>query len=38
MQLLNWFSWMKEVAMCNNNLRLKSPPKVNRPLEFIDAL
>ena len=25
MQLLKWFSLMKEVVMCNNNLRLKSP-------------
>ena len=24
---------MKEVVMCNKNLRLKSPLKVNRPLE-----
>ena len=26
---------MKEVVMCNKNLRLKSPFKVNRPLELI---
>ena len=32
MQLLKWFSLMKEVVMCNKNLRLKSPLKVNRPL------
>ena len=25
MQLLKWFSLMKEIVMCNNNLRLKSP-------------
>ena len=25
MQLLKWFSLMKKVVMCNNNLRLKSP-------------
>ena len=31
MQLLKWFSLMKEVVMCNKNLRLKSPLKVNRP-------
>ena len=37
MQLLKWFSLMKEVVMCNKNLRLKSPLKVNRPLEFIKA-
>ena len=24
MQLLKWFSLMKEIDMCNNNLRLKS--------------
>ena len=30
-------SLMKEVVMCNKNLRLKSPLKVNRPLEFIEA-
>ena len=24
-------------VMCNENLRLKSPIKVNRPLEFIEA-
>ena len=29
---------MKEVVMCNKNLRLKSPLKVNRPLESIEAL
>ena len=23
--ILKWFSLMKEIAMCNNNLRLKSP-------------
>ena len=37
MQLLKWFYLMKEVVMCNKNLRLKSPLKVNRPLEFIEA-
>ena len=37
MQLLKWFSLMKEVVMCDNNLRLKSPLEVNRPLEFIEA-
>ena len=37
MQLLKWFSLMKEVVMCNKHLRLKSPLKVNRPLEFIEA-
>ena len=37
MQLLKWFSLMKEVVMCNKNLRLKSPLKVSRPLEFIEA-
>ena len=31
------FSLMKEVVMCNKNLRLKSQLKVNRPLEFIEA-
>ena len=36
MQLLKWFSLMKEVVMCNKNLRLKSPLKVSRPLEFIE--
>ena len=25
MQFLKWFSLMKEIVMCNNNLRLKSP-------------
>ena len=25
MQLLKWFSLVKEIVMCNNNLRLKSP-------------
>ena len=25
MQLLKWFSLMKDIVMCNNNLRLKSP-------------
>ena len=25
MQLLKWFSLMKEIVVCNNNLRLKSP-------------
>ena len=25
MQLLKWFSLMKEIVMCNNNLTLKSP-------------
>ena len=29
MQLLKWFSLMKEVVMCNKNLRLNSPLKVN---------
>ena len=29
---------MKEIIMCNKNLTLKSPLKVNRPLEFIEAL
>ena len=29
MQLLEWLSLMKEVAMCNKNLMLKSPLKVN---------
>ena len=28
---------MKDVVMSNKNLRLKSPLKVNRPLEFINA-
>ena len=37
MQLLKLFSLMKEVVMCNKNLRLKSPLKVNRPLKFIEA-
>ena len=37
MQLFRWFSLMKEVVMCDKNLRLKSPLKVNRPLEFIEA-
>ena len=32
MQLLKWFSLMKEVVMCDKNLMLKSPLKVNRPL------
>ena len=27
----------KEIVMCNKNLRLKSPLKVNRQLEFIEA-
>ena len=31
-QLLKWFSLMKQVVMCNKNLRLKSPLKVNSPL------
>ena len=35
MQLLKWFSLIKDVVMCNKNLRLKSPLKVCRPLEFI---
>ena len=35
MQLLKWFSLMKEVVMCNKNLRLKCPLKVNRPLELL---
>ena len=38
MQLLKWFSMMKEVVMCNKNLRLKSPLKVNRPRNFDFAL
>ena len=25
MQLLKWFSLMKEIVMCNNNLRIRSP-------------
>ena len=25
MQLLKWFSLMKEIVMCNNNLTFKSP-------------
>ena len=29
MQLLKWFSLMKEVVMCNKNLMLNSPLKVN---------
>ena len=37
MQLLKGSPWVKEVVMCNKNLRLKSPLKVNRPLEFIEA-
>ena len=37
MQSLKLFSLMKEVVMCNKNLRLKSPLKVNRPMEFIEA-
>ena len=37
MQLLKWFSLMKEVVMCIKNLRLKSPLKVSRPLEFIET-
>ena len=28
---------MKEVVMCDKNLKLKSPFKVNRLLEFIEA-
>ena len=35
MQLLKWFSLMKEIVMCNKNLRLKSALKVNRPLELL---
>ena len=35
MHLLKWFSLMKEVVICNTNLRLKSPLKVNRPLELL---
>ena len=38
MQLLKWFSLMKEVVMCNKNLRYKSPLKVNTPLEFFVIL
>ena len=34
---LKCFSLMKEVVMCNENFRLKSPLKVNRPLDFIAA-
>ena len=30
MQLLKWFSLIKEVVMCNKNLRLESSLKVNR--------
>ena len=30
-------SLMKEVVTCDKSLRLKSPLKVNRPLEFIVA-
>ena len=37
MQFLKWFSLMKEVVMCNKNLRHKSLLNVNRPLEFIEA-
>ena len=33
MQLLKWFSSMKKVVMCNKNLRIKSPLRVNRPLK-----
>ena len=29
MQLLEWLSLMKEVVMCNKNLMLKIPLKVN---------
>ena len=29
MQLLKWFSLMKEVVVCNKNLRLESSLKVN---------
>ena len=29
MQLLEWLALMKEVVMCNKNLMLKSPFKVN---------
>ena len=28
---------MKEVVMCNKKWRLKSPLKVNRPLEFLET-
>ena len=35
--MYSFYVVMKEVAMCNKNLRLKSPFKVNRPLEFIEA-
>ena len=35
MQLLKLFSLMKEVVVCNKNLRLKCPLKVNRPLELL---
>ena len=31
MQLLNWFSLMKEIVMCSNKLKLKSSLKANRP-------
>ena len=34
---LKWFSLMKEVVICDKNLTLKSPLKVNRPSEFIEA-
>ena len=32
------YAIIKEIVMCNNNLRLKkSTHEVNRPLEFIEA-
>ena len=37
MRFVKWVSLMKEVVMCNKNLRHKSLLKVNRPLEFIEA-
>ena len=35
--VIKWFSLMKEVVMWNKNLSLKSPLKINRPLQFIEA-
>ena len=35
--VIKMVSLMKQVVMCNKNLRLKCPLKVNRPLEFIEA-
>ena len=38
MQLLKWFSLMKEIAIrCHMRLRLKKPLKVNRTSEFIEV-